>query len=66
MHETDITFPGLTDSRLNRVTKGNLISSSRKMTEKNNLNLLNDDCGTSIKNDCFTPTSISYLHMNIS
>ena len=61
-----LPFSELTDSRLNMVTKGNLTYSTEKVIQENNLNLLIDDCGTSIKNDCFIPTSIFYLHMNIS
>ena len=38
MHKTDTTFPELTDNRLNRVTKGNLISSPRKMIRTYQIN----------------------------
>ena len=73
-----LPFSELTESQLNRVTKENIISSPKKIIQENNLIFLNDECGTSINNDYFTPdefykemSTISptcnlYLHMNIS
>ena len=78
MHKTILSFSELTESQLNRVTKENLISSPKKIIQENNLIFLNDEYGTSINNDYFTPdefckevSTISptfslYLHMNIS
>ena len=63
---------------MNRITKGNFVSSPKKIIQENNLAFLHDESGTSVKNDCLTPdefykelstispTSNLYLHMNIS
>ena len=73
-----LPFSELSDSQLSRVTKENLISSPKKIIQDNNLVFLNDQYGTSIKNDIFTsdefyenlktisPTYNLYIHMNIS
>ena len=73
-----LPFPELTESQLNRVTKGNLISSPKETIQENNLIFLNDEYGTSRNSEYFTPdkfykevSTISpncnlYLHMNIS
>ena len=45
----------LSDSQLSRVTKENLISSPKKIIQDNNSVFLNDQYGTAIKNDSFTP-----------
>ena len=47
-------FSELSDSQLSRVTKENLTSSPKKIIQDNNLVFLNDQYGTSIKNDIFT------------
>ena len=66
------------ESRLDRVKKGNLISSPKEIIQENSLTLLNDEYGTSINNDPYTtdtcykemrtvsPTCNLYLRMNIS
>ena len=73
-----LPFSELSDSQLSRVTKENLTSSPKKIIQDNNLVFLNDQYGTSIKNDIFTsdefhenlktisPTYNLYIHMNIS
>ena len=50
-----LPFSELTESQLNMVTKENLISSPKKIIQKNNLTFLNDEYGTSINNDCLIP-----------
>ena len=73
-----LPFSELTYSQLNKNTKGNFVSSPKKIIQENNLAFLDDESGTSVKNDCLTPdefykelstispTSNLYLHMNIS
>ena len=73
-----LPFSELSDSQLSRVTKENLISSPKKIIQDNNLVFLNDQYGTAMKNDSFTPdefyknlktispTYNLYIHMNIS
>ena len=73
-----LLFSKLSESQLSRITKENLISSPKKLIRDNNLVFLNDQYGTAIKNDSFTPdefyknlktispTYNLYLHMNIS
>ena len=73
-----LPFSELTYSQLNRITKGNFVFSPKKIIQENNLAILDDESGTSVKNDCLTPeefykelstispTSNLYLHMNIS
>ena len=63
---------------MNRITKGNFVSSPKKIIQEINLTFLDDENGASVKNDCLTPdefykelsnispTSNFYLHMNIS
>ena len=72
-----LAFSKLSESQLKRVTKENLISFPEKIIQNNNLVFLNDEYGTAIKNDSFTPdefykifktvslTYNLYLHMNI-
>ena len=50
-----LPFSELSDSQLSRVTKENLISSPKKIIQDNNLVFLNDQYGTAIKNNNFTP-----------
>ena len=73
-----LPFSELSESKLSRVTKENLIFSPKKIIQDNNLVFLNDQYGTAIKNDSFTPdefyenlktispTYNLYIHMNIS
>ena len=73
-----LPFSELSESQLSRATKENLISSPKKIIQDNNLVFLNDQYGTAIKNDSFTPdefyenlktispTYNLYIHMNIS
>ena len=73
-----LTFSELSNSQLSRITKENLISSPKKIIQDNNLVILNDQYGTAIMNDSFTPdefyenlktispTYNLYIHMNIS
>ena len=73
-----LPFSELSDSQLSRVTKENLISSPKKIIQVNNLVFLNDQYGTAMKNDSFTPdefyenlktispTYNLYIHMYIS
>ena len=73
-----LPFSELSDSQLCRVTKENLKSTPKKIIQDNNLVFLNDQYGTAIKNDSFTPDefyknlktiSPTYnlvIHMNIS
>ena len=63
---------------MNKITKGNLLLSPKKIIQENDFTFLNDESETSIKIDCLTadefdkefstvsPTSNLYLHMNIS
>ena len=50
-----LPFSELSDSQLCRVTKENLKSTPKKIIQDNNLVFLNDQYGTAIKNDSFTP-----------
>ena len=50
-----LPFSELTASWLNMVTKENLISSPKKIIQKNNLTFLNDEYGTSVNNDYLIP-----------
>ena len=50
-----LPFSELSESQLRRVTKENLISSPKKIIQDNNLVFLNDQYGTAIKNNIFTP-----------
>ena len=73
-----LPFSELTYSQLNRITKGNFLSSPEKIIQENNSTFLDDESETSVKNNCLTPdefykelstiapTSNLYLHMNIS
>ena len=68
----------LSESQLSRVTKENLVSSPKKISQDNSLVFLNDQYGTAIKNESFTPdefygnlkiispTYNLYLRMSIS
>ena len=73
-----LPFSELTYRQLNRIAKRNFVFSPKKIIQENNLAFLDDDSGTSVKNNCLTPdefykelstispTSNLYLHMNIS
>ena len=56
-----LPFSAFAENQLIRLTKGNLIFSTKKMIQENNLTslndeltFLNDEYGTSVNSDCFT------------
>ena len=73
-----LPFSELIYSQVNRIMKGNFVSSPKKKIQETDLAFLDDESGTLVKNECLapdeiykelstiSPTSNLYLHMNIS
>ena len=61
-----LAFSKLSESQLKRVTKENLISFPEKIIQNNNLVFLNDEYGTAIKNDSFTPDEFYKIFKTVS
>ena len=67
-----LPFSELTYSQLNRITKGNFLSSPKKIIQENNSTFLDDESETLVKNNCLIPDefykelSTIHLRMNIS